>query len=334
MNEFVKGMVLGNLLVPDQTAQIEADSRAEIAGMQADRAIAIAERKHQELVQAHEARQCWHLYASRLRVNLEARKISEAALLEALMREGINHPLATAEGFEAHFKAELDKQYRIAAQAEEHAKELEILNSIPPLQHHLNKIDAEYLARMPVEIAQLSEDQRRDAMKKANEQVSFGFAKSMPEWVSLEKERLAALAQAERDFDSGSETAESSIAAAPSECPTLYSEYREIAVQSREYAKELEILNSIPPLQHHLNKIDAEYLARMPVEIAQLSEDQRRDAMKKANEQFSFGFAKSMPEWVSLEKERLAALAQAEKDFDSDSIRTDAPIAPRRKLIY
>lgn len=39
-------------------------------------------------------------------LNLNARKMSEAALLEALKQENVKNPLATADGFEAQYKAE------------------------------------------------------------------------------------------------------------------------------------------------------------------------------------------------------------------------------------
>jgi hypothetical protein len=53
----------------------------------------------------------WRSYAGRLRVNLEARKMSEATLLEELKKANINHPLATESGFEEMFKKNLAEQY-------------------------------------------------------------------------------------------------------------------------------------------------------------------------------------------------------------------------------
>lgn len=60
---------------------------------------------------ALDERDDWRVYAARLRVNLEARKMSEQALLTALKEQNVNHPLATEAGFEAKFQEMLAEQY-------------------------------------------------------------------------------------------------------------------------------------------------------------------------------------------------------------------------------
>lgn len=65
----------------------------------------------QEVRQAQEETQDFRRYASRLEVNLKARKMSESVLLKALKEENINHPLATEAGFEALFQKMIADQY-------------------------------------------------------------------------------------------------------------------------------------------------------------------------------------------------------------------------------
>ena len=53
----------------------------------------------------------WRQYASRLRINLDARKLSEATLLLELKKANIEHPLATEEAYAALFNKNLEDQY-------------------------------------------------------------------------------------------------------------------------------------------------------------------------------------------------------------------------------
>ncbi|GAB1233278.1 hypothetical protein UT4_17450 [Ferrigenium sp. UT4] len=118
-NQLLTGLVMGKLLGGgDKTAEIAAEGRATRAAMDADMARSSAANSHNTalaivgvLNKERKENGNWRRYANRLRANLNARKMSEATLLEALKQENINHPLATTPGFEAHFKAELEKQY-------------------------------------------------------------------------------------------------------------------------------------------------------------------------------------------------------------------------------
>ncbi|GAB1233279.1 hypothetical protein UT4_17460 [Ferrigenium sp. UT4] len=120
-NQLLTGLVMGEMLSGgDRSAEIDANTRAYTARSQADTAIELLKREREEHEQTHEARQGWRQYAARLRTNLEARKMSEATLLEALKKESVNHPLATEEGFKEHFQAELAKQYGVVEMDADH----------------------------------------------------------------------------------------------------------------------------------------------------------------------------------------------------------------------
>lgn len=96
MNQILKGLMIGEMLTrpaPD-TSGLENQARAA-----------------QVVAEVAQERNDWRLYAGRLRANLEARKMSEQALLTALKEQNVNHPLATEAGFEAKFQAMLAEQY-------------------------------------------------------------------------------------------------------------------------------------------------------------------------------------------------------------------------------
>ncbi|GAB1235000.1 hypothetical protein [Ferrigenium sp. UT5] len=125
-NQLLTGLVMGKLLGGgDKTAEIAAEGEAQRARADAayshNTALAIVgalNRVEGALKEEREAKQGWRQYAARLRTNLEARKMSEAALLEALKQENVKNPLATEEGFKEHFQAELAKQYGVGLDAD------------------------------------------------------------------------------------------------------------------------------------------------------------------------------------------------------------------------
>jgi len=86
-------------------AQAASESKKSEQGHEVMMAMAIA------VKQARDETQGWRGYAGRLRMHINAHKMSENALLDALKAENINHPLATEEGFKEHFRVELAKQY-------------------------------------------------------------------------------------------------------------------------------------------------------------------------------------------------------------------------------
>jgi hypothetical protein len=71
-----------------------------------------------DLNKAQQEAQDFRRYASRLKINLEARKMSESVLLKALKEENINHPLATEAGFEALFQKMIADQYGYSSSPE------------------------------------------------------------------------------------------------------------------------------------------------------------------------------------------------------------------------
>ena len=66
----------------------------------------------------------WRQYAARLRVNLDARKLSESTLLLELKKANIEHPLATEEAYAALFNKNLEEQYAKATEQDAFEKNL------------------------------------------------------------------------------------------------------------------------------------------------------------------------------------------------------------------
>ena len=110
------GLAIASLIDDGSKARAEreaedANHRANLAQIAADGAQNTAVVLATGLAGLVEQRQGWRQYAARLRTHLEAHKMSESALMEALRQQNSNHPLATEEGFRAHFQQMLAQQY-------------------------------------------------------------------------------------------------------------------------------------------------------------------------------------------------------------------------------
>lgn len=112
----------------------------------------------------------------------------------------------------ARAAAAAEESARIEAQAaaiEAQAAETEAARlaakeaNFSPLQKHLNSVNQSFLDQLPEDIRALMDDQRTAAMTRAREQLSLGFAISLPAWVSVEMARRDALIRAEREFKAG-----------------------------------------------------------------------------------------------------------------------------------
>jgi hypothetical protein len=110
LGSFFAGRVMAGE-VKDKSGEIAAEGRADIANIKADSAHNTSMALVVALNQSEDESDNWRQYAARLRVNLDARKMSEATLLAELKKANVEHPLATEEGFAEIFKKNLDEQY-------------------------------------------------------------------------------------------------------------------------------------------------------------------------------------------------------------------------------
>jgi len=90
MSNMLRGAVIGHMLGSDGG---RAERDAAVATERANAAGKIAKYK----IDAAD----WRSRAAVLQVNVQARKMSEDALLQALQKENANHPLASREAVEA-----------------------------------------------------------------------------------------------------------------------------------------------------------------------------------------------------------------------------------------
>ena len=99
MSDMLRGAVIGHMLGSDGG---RAERNAAVATERANAAGKIAKYK----IDAAD----WRSRATILAANVQARKMSEDALLQALQEENANHPLASREAFEELFRKGLSEE--------------------------------------------------------------------------------------------------------------------------------------------------------------------------------------------------------------------------------
>lgn len=101
MNEFVNGVMIGHMAGGGLAQKVVyVRDHAQVASLQ--KQLQEAEAEGDEIFE----------YARNLRAHLNARKMSENDLLDALRKENAGHPLANDAAFEAIFQTHLAEQYK------------------------------------------------------------------------------------------------------------------------------------------------------------------------------------------------------------------------------
>lgn len=149
----------------------------------------------------------WRHRARVLSASVKARKMSEAALLEALQQENANHPLASREAIEKvsdeAFHLEISKMNR---DPEAYSDEIVELfdaagnREAAARRERIAPIEAPFLAAMPEEIRNMTEEQRAAKAKPG----LFSFGKR-PAWIEIEEARKAAVERFEAEYQAGAE---------------------------------------------------------------------------------------------------------------------------------
>ena len=111
-NDGMSGLTLGAAIFGPDADRARARGDALQADIGTSVKFGLQNIVHDHEVQTLRAEKAsWRNYAASMKANLDARKMSEHHLLEALKAENINHPLGKKEGFEAHFDHLLAEQY-------------------------------------------------------------------------------------------------------------------------------------------------------------------------------------------------------------------------------